>query len=67
MELEMSHGDAGQKPHLEVLRDLTVELLSERPVYKCHHCGFPARSLHWQCPGCKHWATVRPIQGVEGE
>ena len=32
MELEMSHGDAGQKPHLEVLRDLTVELLSERPV-----------------------------------
>lgn len=67
MELEISSAGTGQKPHLEVLRDLTVELLSERPVYKCHHCGFPARSLHWQCPGCKHWATVRPIQGVEGE
>ena len=46
---------------------LTGELLFERPVYKCGHCGFPRKSLHWQCPSCKHWTSIRPIQGVEGE
>ena len=44
---------------------LTGELLSDRPIYKCLHCGFPARLLHWQCPSCKHWNTIKPIQGVE--
>ena len=53
--------------HLDILKGLTSELLFERPVYKCRHCGFPAKSLHWQCPGCKHWTSIRPIQGVEGE
>ena len=46
---------------------LTASLLKERPVYKCGHCGFPAKLLHWRCPGCKHWSSVRPIHGIEGE
>jgi len=28
---------------------------------------FDAKLLHWQCPGCKHWATVKPVFGVAGE
>jgi lipopolysaccharide biosynthesis regulator YciM len=67
MSLEVAEADALKKPHLAVLRDLSVELLADRPVFKCSHCGFPGRSLHWQCPGCKHWNSVKPIQGVEGE
>ncbi len=50
-----------------ILQRLTVALLKDRPVYKCGHCGFPAKLLHWRCPGCKHWNSVRPIHGVEGE
>lgn len=53
--------------HLEVMRELLVQLRSERPAYQCRHCGFSARALHWQCPGCKYWNTVRPVRGVEGE
>ena len=53
--------------HLEVLKGLLAQLMNDRPVYKCRHCGFAARLLHWQCPGCKHWNTVRPLRGVEGE
>ena len=59
--------DGGTVEHLEILKGLTAELLFERPLYKCRHCGFPAKSLHWQCPSCKHWTSIRPIQGVEGE
>ena len=53
--------------HLDVMKGLLAQLMNDRPVYQCRHCGFAARSLHWQCPGCKHWNTVRPVRGVVGE
>lgn len=42
-------------------------LLVNRPVYRCVSCGFGGQQLHWHCPSCKQWETVRPIQGVEAE
>jgi lipopolysaccharide biosynthesis regulator YciM len=42
-------------------------ILANRPVYRCVSCGFSGRQLHWLCPSCKQWETVRPIQGVEAE
>lgn len=67
LELEIEGGNGEQRAHVSILKDLTGELLSDRPIYKCRHCGFPARLLHWQCPSCKHWNTIKPIQGIEGE
>ena len=67
LELEQESADAEKGAHVSILRKLTGELLSDRPVYRCLHCGFPAKLLHWQCPSCKHWNTVKLIQGVEGE
>ena len=67
LEIEDQRDSGAMDEHLEILKGLTGELLFERPVYKCRHCGFPAKSLHWQCPSCKHWTSIRPIQGVEGE
>ncbi|AOY88008.1 lipopolysaccharide assembly protein LapB [Marinobacter salinus] len=42
-------------------------ILVNRPVYRCVNCGFSGQQLHWLCPSCKQWETVRPIQGVEAE
>lgn len=44
-----------------------VLILANRPVYRCVSCGFSGQQLHWLCPSCKQWETVRPIQGVEAE
>lgn len=52
---------------LSLLQEIVGHLLQNRPVYKCEECGFAAKSLYWQCPGCKHWNTVKPIHGLEGE
>jgi lipopolysaccharide assembly protein B len=52
---------------LLILRRLITALLAERPVYQCQQCGFPAKSLHWKCPGCRHWDTIKPVQGIDGE
>ncbi|WP_339780892.1 lipopolysaccharide assembly protein LapB [uncultured Marinobacter sp.] len=42
-------------------------ILANRPIYRCVSCGFAGQQLHWLCPSCKQWETVRPIQGVEAE
>lgn len=59
----------GDEPgsRVEMLKGLTEGLLLDRPIYRCERCGFPAKSLHWQCPSCKRWTTIKPIRGVEGE
>ncbi|MCH9673852.1 MAG: lipopolysaccharide assembly protein LapB [Gammaproteobacteria bacterium] len=67
LELELSEAAATAPDHLSILKGLMDKLMEDRPIYRCSHCGFPGRLLHWQCPGCKHWGTVRPVQGVEGE
>ena len=57
----------GQRDILEILHQLVHRLLEKQPVYLCVRCGFSARQLHWQCPGCKGWGTVRPTpaNGIE--
>ena len=67
LELELEQARGEQAARLSIIKDLTGELVSSRPVYRCAHCGFPARALHWKCPSCKHWNSVKPIQGLEGE
>jgi lipopolysaccharide biosynthesis regulator YciM len=52
---------------LELLRALVQELRQDKPLYSCHECGFAGKTLHWQCPGCRQWDSVRPIHGVEGD
>lgn len=45
---------------LQPLREALQGFLEDAPKYRCNECGFSARHLHWQCPSCKSWNTVRP-------
>lgn len=29
--------------------------------YKCISCGFTGKQLHWLCPSCKNWQTIKPV------
>ena len=63
--LAKSRGETHE--HLKTIRQLTAQLSENRAVYKCGHCGFKGKTLHWQCPGCKCWEAIKPIFGVAGE
>jgi lipopolysaccharide assembly protein B len=63
--LDKSEGETHE--HLKTIKELTGQLIEGRAMYKCNSCGFDAKLLHWQCPGCKHWDTVKPVFGVAGE
>jgi lipopolysaccharide assembly protein B len=67
IDLSLANSEGSARGNLLILKNMTDKLLENKPVYKCHDCGFCGKALHWQCPGCKHWNTVKPIHGVEGE
>lgn len=49
---------------LQFLKDIIGKILENRPAYQCSSCGFGAKSLHWQCPGCKSWSSIKPVTGL---
>lgn len=67
MEFALRKAEGQALEALRAIREVTSGLIEERPAYRCKRCGFDARRLHWQCPSCKNWNTVKPVHGVEGE
>lgn len=45
---------------LENLKQLTSRLVPDNLVYRCSQCGFNGQQIHWCCPGCHHWESIRP-------
>ena len=48
---------------LDSLRPHIQHLLDAKPLYQCAQCGFEAKTLHWQCPSCRSWSTVKRKAG----
>ena len=63
--LESSHGKVRDK--LKMLYAITSKFLENKPIYRCNHCGFSGKLLHWHCPSCKQWGRTKPIHGLEGD
>jgi lipopolysaccharide biosynthesis regulator YciM len=67
IELQRDQSEGTARDNLQLLKDVTQLLLQDKPVYTCRSCGFAGKALHWHCPGCRKWDTIKPIHGVEGE
>lgn len=44
-----------------VIQDFIEQLVDKKPIYQCWHCGFSGKTLLWQCPSCRYWASVKPL------
>jgi lipopolysaccharide biosynthesis regulator YciM len=42
------------------LAQLMKGLYSNGMYHLCEQCGFEGTELHWCCPSCRHWATIKP-------
>ncbi|QGU31598.1 lipopolysaccharide assembly protein LapB [Thermochromatium tepidum] len=60
LDLRARTSDPGGPSHryARVALGVARHLLQRQSVYQCEQCGFQARTLHWQCPSCRHWGTV---------
>lgn len=59
VELNLERTDITDTGQLAMLQQLTTRLLRRDVDYQCRQCGFRSHSLHWHCPGCRGWATIR--------
>ena len=65
--LQAGSSEGKTRDSLGLLQVLVKRLIEERPAYRCSHCGFSGRQLHWFCPGCKYWGTMKTIRGTSME
>ncbi len=65
IEMNESMPEAQAASMLYKVKEHMQRLLAERPGYQCTKCGFVASTLHWQCPSCRSWSTIRRKPEIE--
>ena len=65
LKLNLISAEGKVHEQLSMIKDITGRLVEDSPVYRCKNCGFRGKKLHWQCPTCRHWCTVKAIQSEE--
>jgi lipopolysaccharide biosynthesis regulator YciM len=61
--LQLEAAEGKSREDFAMLQNLALSLVASRPSYRCGHCGFAGKHLHWSCPGCKHWGSIKAIDG----
>lgn len=61
VQFTVSRAEGSVKADLHILQELMEKVVVNKPLYRCQSCGFSARTLQWQCPGCKRWDVIKPI------
>lgn len=55
-------GEDNHQVLIPLIKEVTTALIHKGDRYTCKNCGFSGRTMHWQCPGCSQWATIRPVE-----
>ncbi|MDA0761666.1 MAG: lipopolysaccharide assembly protein LapB [Proteobacteria bacterium] len=52
---------------LMLLKQFAEAMISDSAAYRCGECGFEGKRMRWHCPSCRHWASIKPMLGQEGD
>lgn len=53
--------EAPLAPALESIQQALKQAARQRPRYRCEQCGLKPGQLLWQCPSCRNWGTILPV------
>ncbi|MCW8908115.1 MAG: lipopolysaccharide assembly protein LapB [Sedimenticola sp.] len=62
LSLMLQSGSTDSRESLTIQQRIVEKMLESRAAYLCSSCGFTAKTLHWQCPSCKSWGSIKPRQ-----
>ncbi len=66
-EIELNKSKSKEKDKIRIIVDMLAKVIDMNPLFVCKLCGFKGKDMHWQCPGCKSWSTVKPITATGDE
>lgn len=55
-------GESSNSILVPLIRNITAILMHNGHRYSCQNCGFSGKTMHWHCPGCKQWGSVKPTE-----
>lgn len=55
-------GQGSNEALVPLIKDITSTLIYRGDRYTCKNCGFSGRTMHWHCPGCNKWGSIRPTE-----
>jgi len=61
VEIKLARGQGAEYADLRALHCISTQMLNSAARYRCDNCGFVVKSLHWCCPGCLQWSTIKPM------
>ncbi len=60
----LAFADDKNREHLVALQSVVKQVITREQHYQCRQCGFRGQKLHWLCPSCKQWGTIKPIKDI---
>jgi len=67
VELQCNNPALRDEHLLHNVRNHLHRLVAERVNYQCSKCGFLAKTMHWQCPSCRSWSSIKRKPLLESE
>ena len=61
VEIQLERGQGAGYADLRALHCISTQMLNSAARYRCVNCGFVVKSLHWCCPSCQQWNTIKPM------
>jgi lipopolysaccharide biosynthesis regulator YciM len=61
VEIKLERGEGAEYADLRALHCVSTQMLNGAARYRCVNCGFVVKSLHWCCPSCLQWNTIKPM------
>lgn len=61
MYLNIDNSNKPEKLILAKLKTIVNKIEKKEAGYRCNRCGFTSHNLHWHCPSCNDWNSIKPI------
>ncbi len=61
IELRLAGGEGTSHQELAAMQAISERMIGAAARYRCEQCGFVCRSLHWCCPSCQTWSSIRTV------
>lgn len=62
LDLKRQNGRTLSPEDISTLAQLMKGLYTDGIRHVCEQCGFEGAALHWCCPSCRHWSTIKPFR-----